>query len=129
MTLDCTAEAIEKRFLECWEDRTPVEMDNYPFNGEGEWVRLTINHGETYARAVNRGACLRTMGMVHLQIFTPKDSGTGKANQHAQKFKDIFENKRLDNIIFYGSTMVNGGAMEQVYMTKVSIAFQWDQHN
>jgi len=129
VNLDSVSQLIESEFAKCWDDRCPVAYDNYPFKGQGEWVRLTIMPGESFSRSVANGPCLRTVGMVTLQIFTPKDQGVAKSNRHMQAFKEIFEHQRLQGIVFRGSSMVRDGSQESIYMTNVSIPFQWDSHN
>lgn len=100
--------AFSKRIIAQW-TATPIAWDNAIYNpSEGtEFIRCTnlpstsINH-EIGVSKIN-------YGIYWIQIFIPKNSGTGRAYELADMLDAIFSNTQFDEITCYASDVQRTG--------------------
>lgn len=90
MALPDDITALRGRFLDEWDDLTPVAHDAAPVLPEqaGAWVRFSIRPDVAERRAFNRSYL--QYGHVWLQIFVPRAGGDAPAYRLASAFGDIF---------------------------------------
>ncbi len=120
---------IESHFEREWDNRTPVVYDNGPVPRDinSEWVRLTVDVLDGEPRSIAYGPKTRYVGNLVLQIYTPLGEGSRTAYKHADRFREIFANQRIENdVVFRSLDIVRVGSPEKVYQLNGIIPFYWD---
>lgn len=90
---------IELFFEENWTD-TPIVFENGESLEDSEWVRLTINNGRAFQASMGDDPAFRYYGVVYLQIYTYKDTGSARSLVLADKADNLFKNLVLGNLRF-----------------------------
>lgn len=90
---------IEEYFLLNWTE-TPVVMENGESSESGDWVRLTIQHGDALQVSMGDNPAFRHIGVVYVEIFTATDAGSGRAVELADIADQLFRNLVLTNLRF-----------------------------
>lgn len=113
---------IEGFFQTNWAD-TVIVFENGPASTDPEWVRLTVQNGE--ARQVTMGDApeFRYPGVVYVQIFTPKDVGSGRALELADKAEALFKTLVLGKIHFKVPRVTKVPSNAEHYQVNVSTEF------
>mgnify|MGYP006409817341 CR=1 FL=1 len=118
--------AIENRFSEYW-TYTPVAWENVEFdtpNNEG-WVRLNILNGEGDYRAINK--LKRHTGIIVVQIFVPRDTGTSTIRQYADYASSIFDGRKFNDVVCGVGSIETIGADDIWYQVNVTIPYWRDE--
>lgn len=93
MSFEDERRAIEGRFGDNY-SATPIKWEEHPFDVvEGTpYVALTILSGKGHQASLGgpNSALQRYAGVIQIDIFTPEDSGTKTAKQHADTIEAIF---------------------------------------
>jgi hypothetical protein len=108
---------IEDYFIANW-PYTPIYFENGESNETGEWVRLSIQHGDAFQASMGDDPAFRHIGVLFLQIFTPTDTGSGRALELADMADILFRNLVLTNLQF-----------KVPQIKKVPSNFEWYQVN
>lgn len=85
MTFEQIRLAIESR-MALWAE-APIAFDGAPAgpavktaqNSGTPWVRLTIQHGDSFTAGIGSQPCVRRTGIIMVQIFTARDVGSRPA--------------------------------------------------
>lgn len=84
MNLTQAETAIYTQISEFLHPNTTVLIDNQPIE-DGEpftpfkdkpWCRVSINYGDSRIVAIGSGPCKRNFGIISIQCFVPKNTGT-----------------------------------------------------
>lgn len=130
MSFDAQHDKINGMFQAGWvkpdtSEFLPVQYANKPrpdTDHTTAWCRLTIRNAQTMDKTIG-GDETRKPGTVFLEIFVRENNGTKPARAAADKFKEIFEHKRV--------TIAGGGDIlfREVSMIPVGSADGFDKHN
>lgn len=88
---------------------TDIAWDNtdyVPTTGV-EWIRCTLLPSPTINS--NLGTSKIHYGIFWIQIFTPENTGTGRANELAEMLDAMFSNLEFDDIVCYASDVQRTG--------------------
>ncbi len=116
---------IENRFKEYW-TATTVAWENISFdtpNNEG-WVRLNILNGSGGFRAINN--LKRHTGIIIVQIFVPRDTGTSTIRQYADMVSQIFDGKKFSDVVCDVSNIESVGTDDVWHQMNVTIPYWRD---
>lgn len=126
-------EAIYQAFVDGWASETAITFDNESFTppAADPWVRVAVRHNASVQDSLGRPGNRRFMrlGSVFVQVFTPIDQGTLKADQLAKKAREIFEGKTLSgtSISFRDVAVREIGADGKWYQANVEAEFGYDE--
>lgn len=112
MSFDLIRESIEARMVANWFESEPVEYENVPLGRETSngFVRLVIINGDSGTHGMGGNTLqARDTGMVSLQVFVPKGSGTKRSRELCDAFAAIFEHKRFNGITTYTASVAPSG--------------------
>lgn len=117
--------AIENRFEEFWNE-TPIAWENVAFDtpNNSAWVRLNILNGSSNYRAIN--GLKRNLGIITVQIFTQKDTGTNVAREYADTIRGIFESKKFSDVVCDVASINTIGADSVWHQINVTIPYWRD---
>lgn len=95
------------------------------------WCRFSIRNGPTADKTIG-GDELRGIGVVYLEIFIRENNGTRPARAATEKFREIFEHKRVviddGDIIFREVSFTSPGSENGFSKHNASVVFQRDEH-
>ena len=118
-----------QRLLGAWADRTPLSLDNAPFDRplDSAWVRFTIIGGTEDPTELGREA-YEMQGLFEFQIFTPPGSGSGEAEDLADQAAAVFRGADFGGIYCAGAirSRVGTDAESGMHQLNVSIPFSYD---
>lgn len=90
---------IETFFAGQW-SHTPYVFDNCMSMEDDEWVRLSIQHGDSFQASMGDNPAFRHIGVVFVQIYTKPNTGSGRAMELADLVDQMFRNLVLTNLRF-----------------------------
>lgn len=112
--------AIEDRFKNQWAAATPIAYENVAFvpPSNAAWVRLSVLQASSQQQTLGASNALhRTVGVIIVSIFTPKNAGGKAAATLADNAAAIFRNKQFSGITCrspYKQTLGQSGDYHQV---------------
>jgi hypothetical protein len=116
--------AIENHFTTAWGSTTPIVFENGEAPQDAvEWVRLSIQNGDAYQASLGDNPVFRHPGIVFVQIFTPKDDGSGRAIELADIVDGIFRNAVFSGIRFRVPQLNKVPSDSEWYQLNVSTEF------
>lgn len=95
-----------------WLQSEPVEYENVPLEepSSGGFVRFTIINGDSGTHGMGGNTIqARDTGIVSLQVFVPKGTGTKRSRELCDAFAAIFEHKRFNGITTYTAAVTPAG--------------------
>lgn len=90
---------IEEYFKLNWL-HTPVMYENKNYIGDSDWVRISIQHGDSFQATMGDDPAFRFIGVVNVQIFTKTDTGSGRALELVDFVDALFRNLVISTIQF-----------------------------
>ncbi len=90
---------IEEYFKLNW-TYTPVMYENKNYIGDSDWVRISIQHGDSFQATMGDDPAFRFIGVVNVQIFTKTDTGSGRALELVDFVDALFRNLVISTIQF-----------------------------
>ena len=129
MTFEQLRIAVESRMAQ-WAD-APIAFDGVPaspalqsaIDGKQPWVRLTINHGESFTASVSSKPETRRTGLLQLQIFTAENQGSRPAALLADSLADHFEYWEGGKLTTEAASVQRIGPSDGWYQYNVSVPF------
>ena len=124
---------IRQRFDELWDTYNPTIP--YTFDDQGEsdfpsrdsaWARLSILNGEGFQVEMGMTNRWRYPGIAVVQLFVPKGSGTGLAEQVADSMKLIFQGRTISGVVFKATSLLKAGESEPWVQYNISTPFHFD---
>ena len=117
--------AIENHFEEFWNE-TPIAWENVAFDtpNNSAWVRLTILNGSSNYRTIT--GLKRHLGIIDVQIFTKKDTGSSVGREYADTIGTIFEGKKFSDVVCDIASINTIGADSIWHQINVSIPYWRD---
>ena len=131
ITLPEVHQMLEIRFAESWDDSTiQAVYDNQETSFtepvDEPWVHFQVLFGA----AVNESRCAdgmtyRQSGTVQLYIYVPRNIGSQKVYEIAQKFRDSFINKQFDQVTTLDGFIAPPELISNKFQSRVSIPFTY----
>lgn len=127
------AKLIETRFKTGWEavySTIPIRFKNVPWKQPtgGEWVSLSIIPGDGRQASLGSGKLERQLGIVVVQIFTPKNTGSRRSYDLADAAATILRYQTLSeagvNVILRAPELANVGERMDNLQDNLKIPFQ-----
>ena len=130
MTFDQIRIAIESRMV-AW-DGVPVAYDGAPngpsvdaaITNQEPWVRLTIQHGDSFTSSIGSKPCVRRPGLIMCQVFTPDNKGSRRAHQIADSLAAHLEHWQNGHLSTLASSVQRVGPQDGWYQLNVSTPFR-----
>lgn len=135
MTLRTQRQYIETRFQTMWASTVglpvpPVSWDNTSFTppNNAAWCRLSVLPQEERQITLGAVANWRTTGVIVVQIFVPKGSGTDTIRGYADAVSTIFRGARFDGIVCQDPsiTIVGPDSNGPWFQANVSVPYRTD---
>lgn len=112
----------------------PVQYENKPRPDTDHtitWCRFTIRNAPTLDKTIG-GDETRKSGVVYLEIFVRENNGVRPARAAADKFKEIFEHKRVTiagggDILFREVSLIPVGSDGGFSKHNAMVSFQHDE--
>lgn len=101
---------IETRLSTKYSD-TDISWDNVPYtpNPETAFIRPLINEVSANQISMATIPCHRIVGILHILIMVPKNTGTNTARGYGDTLSGIFRNANFDDITFRSPKIVRVG--------------------
>ena len=118
--------AIENRFEKFW-IYTTVAWENVEFNtpnNEG-WARLNILNGAGNYKGINNQ--IRHTGIIVIQIFVPRNTGTSTIRQYADYASSIFNGGKFNDVVCDVASIETIGADDIWHQVNVNIPYWRDE--
>lgn len=118
--------SIEGRMAANWAT-TPIAYDNVDFDppNASAWVRLNILNGDTAYRALEGKK--RYSGMIVVQCFAPKNSGTETLRGYADSIGTVFEDQIFDDVVCRAAILTTVRTDANWHQINVTIPYWRDQ--
>ena len=93
---------IEPHVASEWGSLTDVSWPNAPFTPpeDAAWIQVTILPGTARAATLGTGGNNHVPGLVHVNVFVPKDAGSADAWDLVDSVRDLFNRRTIGNIRF-----------------------------
>jgi hypothetical protein len=95
MYFDESRQDLEQMFKEGWGKTTPVKWENTQLSPvpTDTYVAFTIREGKGRQVSLGNNPLIRFVGFVIIQVFIPKDSGTGQSKLLSTQVSGIYNRK------------------------------------
>lgn len=109
---------------------TPVRFRNVPFKQPpaGEWIAPSVIPGDGVQASLGDSKLERQLGVLMVQVFTPKNSGDRRAKALADLVAALFRYKTIAdsgvNVIFRAPAVGDVGERIDSYQVNVNVPFQ-----
>jgi len=127
------AKLIETRMQTGWNassaSTVPIRWENTPWKQPAtmEWVALTVIPGDGRQESLGASKLERQLGIVTVQVFTPKNTGKRRAMVLADIVGSVFRYMTVTdsgvNVIFRAPELGQVGERKEQYQTNVVIPF------
>jgi hypothetical protein len=88
------------------------------------WVRLTIQHGDSFTAGLSDKPCVRRTGLVMVQIFTADDQGSREAYQIADSLATLLQYHRDGDLETLAASMQRVGPRDGWYQLNIQCPFR-----
>lgn len=130
MTFEEIRLAVESH-MASWTD-APIAYDGAPIGPSVKdaqdsgtpWVRLTIQHGDSFTAGVGQGPCVRRTGVIFVQVFTNRDIGSRPAMLLADSLAQHLEYFTSGKLETQAATLTRVGPKDGYYQVNVSCGFR-----
>jgi len=115
---------IETRLNENWYT-TPISWDNVPYTATPgtPWIRCTILPGEVDALEFGRDTVKEHSGIIVINIFTQRDTGSALARTYADTLSTIFDMQEFGTIDCAEAAVQNLGVDEAWHHMVITIPY------
>lgn len=128
MSFATTRRDIEQRFVDNWAT-TIISFDNVPFNkpeNDTEWVYFRIFENPSQRITLSRRSVHRATGLIAVQIYVAKNTGTQLARSYADTIAAIFRDQQFNGVTCQEASVTNVGDFENWYQVNVTIPYYVD---
>lgn len=128
-----SAKLIETAFKAGWESAVPtvpIRFDNIPWKqpAAGEWVDLSIIWGDGRQDSLGSGKLERQLGLVVVQVFTPKGVGSRRSLALCDSASAILRYQTLSesgvSVILRAPSLTDVGERKDAKQDNVRFPFQ-----
>lgn len=134
--IETTRKLLETQFTTYWSANgggVPIAWENAPFQqpSAGTWVMFSIRFASAEQASLGSKPLEFQHGLIFVQIFTPKDSGTRTAAQLSDKVAAALRYQQFKEggvtVDTYSAGPVPVGERNDYYQLNVSIGFRAQQ--
>jgi uncharacterized membrane-anchored protein len=120
--------AIEARLNTNWTS-TPIAWDNVPYTPDANtaFIRLIIDEVDSQQASMATIPCHRILGLIHVMIMVPINTGTNTARGHADTIAGIFRNANFSSIQCQSPRIRRVGDIGEWYQYSVLVPFYYEQ--
>lgn len=130
MTFEEIRAAIEIKMSQ-WSG-APVAFDGAPTPDDvktaqdtgGSWVRCTIIDGDSFTAGIGSGPCVRRTGLIAIQVFTKRDTGSAPARQLASSLAAHFEYWQSGELETQAARLINAGPDDNYYQMNLNVPWR-----
>lgn len=130
MTFEEIRQAIEVRASQ-WTD-APIAYDGVPISSDVQtaqnqrtpWVRVTIVDGDSFTAGIGSGPCVRRTGLISVQVFTARDTGSAPARQLASSLAAHFEYWQSGELETQAARLINVGPDDTYYQMNLNVPWR-----
>lgn len=132
MTIPEAREAVYQEFIDVWANRTPVVLENEAGDGDGlsvSWAHVFLK-GDGAEQASIGAAGNRIFdrfARVYIDIHSPINAGTDAGSSLATAARDIFEARRIGDLVFLEGRVDEIGVRGKWYITRAEIKLTFDE--
>ena len=105
---------------------TDIQFDNVSFNPGDEYIRPTIFDGESSKISLGTYGAHRRVGVLIVQIFVKKNTGTSRSKVLADYLSGLFKDLKLSDIQFESPTLIRVGQTEGYHQENFQIPYYID---
>tara|TARA_R100000789_G_scaffold98592_1_gene102825 strand:- start:423 stop:821 length:399 start_codon:yes stop_codon:yes gene_type:complete len=110
----------------------PIAFDGVPLSQDvidaqearNPWVRLTIQHGDSFTAGIGANPCVRRTGLIMVQIFTARDVGSRSAMLLADSLAQHLEYYRSGELETLAASVNRVGPSEGYYQVNLTVPFR-----
>lgn len=130
MSYESERQSIEQRFETQWAATLPVRYDNVEFEPPATaYVELQIHNGDAFAASTGGSTILeRSVGIISMNLFGQKGTGTATLKGHVDTLCAIFRNANFDSIQCRSPNVTRLGEQDGRYVINVSVPFYRDAY-
>ena len=121
--------AIEQRLNANW-STTDIAWDNVEYNPTANtaFIRLIVDEADTRQITLsNNSPCHRAIGLIHIMIMVPTNTGTATARGYADSLADIYRNADFSDIKCLSPRIRRVGDVGEHYQYSLLIPFTYDK--
>lgn len=130
MSFDTIRQSAEP-ILRVWSETAgglPVSFDNVEFDStkHESYVTAIIEDGQSFRHGISTPGtvCKTLVGVLSMQVFTPRLSGSAKARLYADDIAALFEGVVDNGVVYDVASIVRVGHEQSVYQVNVYIPFE-----
>lgn len=123
MSFDAARKSSEK-ILENW-GTLPVAFDDVNFDSTKyeNWARTYVVDGDTFGVSIGDN-CVTYTGLIMVQLFTKKHSGSAPARQYGDEVAKLFKGVVDNGVIYRPASAVRVGYSGGFYQLNISIPWE-----
>jgi len=120
--------AIESRLYNNWTS-TAIAWDNvsYTPNANTAFIRLIIDEVDSQQSSISTTPCHRIIGLIHVMIMVPINTGTNTAREYADRIADIFRNASFSDVRCQSPRLRRVGDIGEWYQYSVLVPFYFEK--
>jgi len=120
--------AIESRLKANW-STTDIAWDNVEYNpiASTPFIRLLVEEADVRQASMATIPCHRAIGLIHIMIMIPTNTGTATARGYADSLSDIFRNADFSSIKCLSPRLRRVGDVGEHYQYSLLIPFTYDK--
>lgn len=130
MSFESIRIAVESK-MAAW-NGAPVAYDNVPASqavldaqaAKEPWIRVTINHGDSFVSGVGSEPCVRRTGLIAVQVFTAEDRSSRDAHLIADSLAEHLQFYRDGHFETLASSVQRVGPRDGYYQLNISTPFR-----
>ena len=129
MTFAAAQLAIESRF-EAQFSSCPIKYQNVDFEEKANetFAELQIKEGDANRASIGVSSVLhRSTGVISVNIYTAKNTGTVTARGYADLAADVFRDQKFSGITCRSPVVRNIGPREGRYVVNMTVSFYRDE--
>jgi len=112
----------------------PIAFDNVPnspavanaIDTKAPWLRLTIQHGDSFTASIGDKPCVRRTGLIFVQVFTNRDIGSKPAMDLASLVAEHIEYFTSGKLETQAASLNRVGPDDGWFQVNVSCPFRAD---
>ena len=105
---------------------TDVQFDNQPMPLGDEYIRPVILDGDSNQISLGPTGLHRRVGVLIIQIFVLKDTGTKRTKELADMLSVLFKSVKLGDTQFESPTLVRVGQNQKYHQENFQVPFYVD---
>lgn len=125
MSYNKVREVVEKTLSSSWTE-TPVQYDNVPFTPPSSgWVAVSLTIAQSYPETLGAEGKDRFHGYATFKIFVPRNVGSAKALDYADRIGSLFRRRTIEDVTFGSYTAKKVSSPYEGYFGVVVDVYFW----